>query len=338
MKNPISGFAIRLALISVPMLLLTASYLYFDPYKVLRPYSAYFESGKPNYVVLNKGYVSLQTFIHNYPVLKYDSIVFGSSRSMYYRVADWKTHIKAVEGYHFDAAGESLFGIYKKFEFLHANNVPLRNALIILDTDTLSKTGNSKDHLFQQPPQLTQKPMYLFHLDAFKTFLNPEFLTAYFDLKLFGQMRPYMKDAGIMDDRSFEYDPASNEILFSDYEAEIKEDRGAFYASRKNFFRERSKIQQVSPPVIQAEQRRQLQYIKDRLAADQASYRLVISPGYDQVKFNPGDLEILNTIFGSANVFDFSGINEFTTPMDNFYDGLHYRPHVAKQILDRIYR
>ena len=41
-----------------PLLLVLALYFVLDPFKVLRDYDAYYTSGTPDYVVLNRGYVS----------------------------------------------------------------------------------------------------------------------------------------------------------------------------------------------------------------------------------------------------------------------------------------
>lgn len=58
---------------------------------------------------------------------------------------------------------------------------------------------------------------------------------------------------------------------------------------------------------------------------------------YDQLKINEEDLEYLKTLFGDVNVFDFSGINKFTNDYKNYYEASHYRPHVTKEIMEKIY-
>ena len=63
----------------------------------------------------------------------------------------------------------------------------------------------------------------------------------------------------------------------------------------------------------------------------------MISPLYDQVKFNPEDLSVLQEVFGHNQVFDFSGVNEFTTSKYNYYETSHYRPHVANEIMKKVY-
>jgi hypothetical protein len=49
------------------------------------------------------------------------------------------------------------------------------------------------------------------------------------------------------------------------------------------------------------------------------------------------DIKILQAVFGADSVFDFSGINELTTPFTGYYERSHYRPHVARAVLDSVY-
>ena len=66
-------------------------------------------------------------------------------------------------------------------------------------------------------------------------------------------------------------------------------------------------------------------------------YRVVVSPLYDQIKMNPEDVKALGEIFGAENVFDFSGVSEFTSDYRNYYDDSHYRPNVAREVLNIAY-
>ncbi len=52
----------------------------------------------------------------------------------------------------------------------------------------------------------------------------------------------------------------------------------------------------------------------------------------------PDDREILQGIFGKENVYDFSGINEFTEDYHNYYEAGHYRPLLGNKLLERIYK
>ena len=90
-------------------------------------------------------------------------------------------------------------------------------------------------------------------------------------------------------------------------------------------------------PVIKESQRQMLAEIKKIFTKHHTSYRIVISPQYDQIKFNPEDLRYLEDLFGKDFVFDFSGRNILTENYKNYYDKFHYRPQVSRQIMEIIY-
>jgi hypothetical protein len=338
MKKQELLFLIKAIFLATPLMALLGSYLYFDPFKVLRKYDSYYESGKPSYITLNRGYVSVETFLHNYTKYKYDSVIFGNSRSIFYPVADWKKYINAKECFHFDASDESLYGIYKKFEFLHKNKVSLKNALIIMDPQLLSKADDEDDYLFKQPPLLTSESYLSFQSRFLKTYLNGNFFIPLLDFKLTGKLRPYMIKGFLLDDRPLTYDVVTNELSLDYFENMINKNKDDYYVPRRGLFYKRDAVQKYSDAVIGAEQIKQLQYIKDRLDAGKTNYRIVISPLYDQQKINSKDRLVLSRIFGADNVFDFSGINDLTGTIYNYYDPSHYRPHVCKWILSHIYK
>ena len=58
---------------------------------------------------------------------------------------------------------------------------------------------------------------------------------------------------------------------------------------------------------------------------------------FDQKKINEKDLLIIEKIFGSKNVYDYSGVNEITLDIHNYYEKSHYRRRVGRKILDEIY-
>jgi hypothetical protein len=337
MKNQRILFLMKVIVLATPLMVLLGTYFYFDPFKVLYKYDSYFESGKPSYVTLNKGFVSVENFLHNYTKYKYDSIIFGSSRSMFYPVADWKKYINATECFHFDAAVESLYGVYKKFELLHKNRMPLKNALIIVDSDLLSQAVGAEGYLLKQHPLLTSESPLSFQLRFLKTYLNKTFFIAFLDFKLSGKLRPYMTKYNILDDRPLNYDVVTNEVTFVYFENMINKNKDDYYVPRKNLFYLRDTTQKYSDPVIGKEQEKQLQYIKSQLNENNTSYRVVISPLYDQKKINPKDYHILCQIFGTDRVFDFSGINNLTSSKYNYYDNSHLRPNLSKWVLKHIY-
>ena len=64
---------------------------------------------------------------------------------------------------------------------------------------------------------------------------------------------------------------------------------------------------------------------------------MIISPNYNQININPADIEILKNIFKEKNVFDFSGVNEYTNDIHNYYEKGHYRPILGAQLLQKVY-
>ena len=100
----------------------------------------------------------------------------------------------------------------------------------------------------------------------------------------------------------------------------------------------RDSIQKYSPKVIGESQYRMLKEISEIFKKHKTKYKIIISPLYDQLKFNKSDVRILQMLFGDENVFDFSGINFITNDYHNYYENSHYRPHVADYIMKVIYK
>jgi len=332
MKKTIIKFFIKTGFLSAPVLFIVILYLVFDPFKVLYSYSSYYISGEPSYVILNRDYVSTETFIQKYPTFKYNSFIFGNSRSIFYEIKDWQKYLSSNKCFHFDASGETIYGINKKINYLNANNILIKNALIIIDYETLQGISDSKGHLFLKHPILYNGDYYPFQIEYIKTFFDLDFLKAYLLFKLFD-----IKSKSL-DDRPFDYNSENNEIKFTTYENMINKNPDDYYLPRKSVFFKRDTIQQYSPIVIKDKQKEMLTEISNILRKDNANYKIIINPLYNQQKLNLADLNILKSLFGNENVFDFSGINEITNNMYNYYETSHYRPHVAKMIIDEIYR
>jgi hypothetical protein len=311
-----------------------------DPFKVVKTYDSYFVSGRPNYISLNKDHVSTQNWLNHYNQYGYDSYIFGNSRSLYYEINTWKNYIGAPyqKCYHFDASGESIYGIAKKFEFLDKQEAKIKNCLIVLDAELLNQANNSAGHLFLKDPNLSGDHKFKFQLEAIKAFFDFKFLTSFLDFKMSGKVKDYMKKEFLLDDRSFYYDKVTNEIQQQQYENMIRENPMDFYGPRKDVFYTRDMTKEkVNAPVIKAAQLELLSSIKNILQKNQTNYRIVVSPLYDQKKINPEDLAILKNTFGDKNVFDFSGINDFTKDFHNYYETSHYRPHIAAAVMRIIY-
>src|SRR5450759_4335697 len=114
-KQSIFTFLKKLVYFALPFVGILIIYLIADPFKVVRNYPSYYNSGDTAYISLNRDYVNTTTFDMYYSINNYNSFILGNSRSIYYDVKDWKTHLNSSNScFHYDAYGENLYGVYKK--------------------------------------------------------------------------------------------------------------------------------------------------------------------------------------------------------------------------------
>jgi len=328
---------IRFAITGViAFLMLIGSYFILDPFKVIYQYDRFVENNAKSYIVLNQDYVSTKTFETKYKSKKYNSFIFGNSRSIFYQISDWKLYIGQNSNcFHFDASDESLYALHKKIIYINGKKVNIDNVLLILDNNILNQEKPRNGPLFEISPQLVNNDNFTsFHLTYFKAFCTPSFLFPATYFIITNKVPPFMKSA--LDARPRSYDPITNELQFDEYERMINE--GKYYTKERAIvFYERDTIQEYTPPSIKSPQVLMLKDIYDIFKKNNTNYKIIISPLYDQVKLNPNDLKFLEDLFGKKNVFDFSGINKFTSDYKNYYETSHYRPHVARELLKIVY-
>ncbi|MEJ8816957.1 hypothetical protein [Lacibacter sp. H407] len=328
----------KLLLFCSPLLVLMVLYFLYDPFKVLRHYNSYYESGGNNYVTLNKDYVSTENFINRYPRQQYTSYVLGNSRSIYYEVNTWGqlTGEPADRCYHFDAYGENLYGVAKKIRFLDNNNCQIKHVLLVIDKVLLEETKNQKKYFRIKHPAVSGESRLKFQITFFKAFLNYAFLKEFIPAFVFS-VKPDSAAGGIFQSIPMLYDPVTNEQRMEFLEQQIRTNKEQYYLKRKPVFYKRDSLAVNVAPVIGRAQKKLLTGIKQVFDKHQTNYKIVVSPLYDQLKLAPVDLLYLQELFGTINVFDFSGKNAFTETIENYYEDSHYRPHVADSIMYRIY-
>jgi hypothetical protein len=335
MNKGIPRFLLKALLFSLPMLGLTVWYFVDDPFRVLRKYESFYPPDN-QYVILNRDYVSTELFLKNNPKQHYEAFIFGSSRSLFYRAADWEKHIHTHRIFHFDASSETLFGIYSKLKYLDEQKIPIHHALIVMDYTTLTKTTDSPGHILTKHPLTAQKNEINFQIEFLKAFWDMKFLIPYLDLKISGKFKGYMGVA--LQSWNVEFDETHNEISHPHTDEQIAGNREAYYQSKMNvIFYKRDTITRFSPTAIQEEQQKMLREIQGIFLKNRTQLKIVINPLYDQTRLNPKDLQALKSIFGETVVYDFSGINDLTQDVYNYYETSHYRPHVATEIMNRMY-
>jgi hypothetical protein len=251
----------------------------------------------------------------------------------------WKKYIHTDRCFHYDAAAESMLGMYRKIRFLDSLHVNIKHALLVLDSETLIQTAEYPGHLFMSHPILSHRNWFSYQTDYVKTFFSPQFLVAYVDYTLSGKVKPYMNAGFLLYDFPFEYSPKYNEMRLEKDEKIIQSNPEIFYNKKKRaVFYQRPAVQQESNRVIYDKQEKMFREIRRIFQKNHTQYKIIINPLYDQKKLNATDLAILKQYFGENQVFDFSGINFITNDYHNYYEASHYRPQVSRYILGEVYK
>lgn len=313
-------------------------YILLDPFKVIKSYDNLIDTNAQGDVGLNTDYIATTTFDKSYKKKNYNSFIFGNSRSIFYQVTDWEKHLPPNSScYHFNANSETIYSLYKKIQYIDKKNLSIKNALLVIDYSIITCDKPRAGHLFIISPHLVNNTNVIkFHLTFLKAFLTPKFLCAYIDFKISGKIKPYMTRKNLLDDTPVNYELVTNEIRY-DYFEELISQNYYYSPERMSAFYERDTMLKYSPIAINVNQKIILRCIHDIFKKHNTNFKFIISPLYDQIKLNPIDLEYLKTLFGESNVFDYSGINKFTIDYKNYYEDSHYRPHVAREILNEIY-
>jgi len=324
-------FFLKLLFMILPGLCIVGAYFLLDPFRVLFHYDEVKVVHKG--LSLNRDHTSVELFLRQKDDVGYDSFILGNSRTLAFLCADWSKHIDSNAAFHFDASAETLFGIAGKLRLIDASGLPIRNALLVLDRTTLGGTTNSYGHLYIKHPAISEESVLKFHWSFVKAYLTncfPILCRSYFDVT------PPTQRA-LFDERRFRVDPVTNDFYMESVEEEIRSLGDAYYSKRANLFPEHRGVPQVSSLAIGPKQLKLLRDIRAIFEEHGTSCHIVISPLYDQASLNPRDVEALSSIFGKGSVHDYSGVNEFTSDIRNYYESSHYKPGVGRAIFRKIY-
>jgi hypothetical protein len=319
----------------IPLLILTLGYLYYDPFKVVKSYNDYSHSA----VVLNRDFTSTEMFLKNQAKEKYNSFVFGSSRTLAFRPHPWAKYLpNQAKPFIFEAAGESIYGIYTKLKYLDAKKVQIDNALLIICRDhSFANDANHSGHLYIKHPITSGESNFDFHWLFYKAYLNPRFLFCFHIFTFTNNYKPYMDGCIDYKNKKVRINSQTNEATNVYYEDELAKNEDTYYAKRETMFYKRSGEKIDSVDRINKKHLFMLGEIKKILAKNKTNYKVVLTPLYEQVKFSKNDFKILKATFGT-NLYDFTGKNKFTENKRNYYETSHFRPNVGDSIFKIIYR
>jgi len=334
MHVPILRLLFRITILSFPLLVSIIFYLLLDPFAVLH----FKMKDAEQWVFKCRDFNTIEAFKKNYPIYSYDSFILGNSRSLAFCAFDWQKYISPSVPFHFDATNESLFGIFKKFIYLKKHKIKIKNAFITLDYPTLIQVKNNLKDITQiKHPEISGESYLKFHFLFYKSFFQDRYWLKYIDFKFNHIFREsYGEDT--FQKRYFNLNLTTNDLVIESDENAIRTDSVGYYIKKIHRFYSRDTLPESYPESIGSIQVSYLQEIKSILQANKSEYYIIIHPHYNQIKLNSRDLNILNEIFGKNHVYDFSGKNEYTREVGNYFEPEHFKRKIGRDIFSRIYR
>lgn len=320
-------FILKIVKCGTPIFLFLCLYVALDPCAVIWNFGQY-----PDYKANNSAFNSYLLLTAKEPI-PYNSFIVGSSRSWNWPWEEWEKRLDSTAlAFHLDQSGDGCPGALERLRFVYAHVPEVKNVLLVVDAIFLEQTHEDGGIQYRTPWQMKQKKDYFaFQIAALRFFLSWNGIKSYWQIgEDYKHILPYYYDE-------------RHEPHFIGKEQALAQDPENYYAhyamqhSPIYRFPQRDTIEQVGAPVLRKENIRMLSEIHDLFVQGGTNYKVVVSPVYDQVKLNPRDKAVLDSLFGEKNVYDFSGINEFTQDSLNYYEASHYRPCVSKQLLKIMY-
>ncbi len=324
-------FIPKILLFGSPFLALALSYFVFDPFHVLRNYPEY---GSNYLKTFNRNRISTQTYLNYKDTCSFNSFILGSSRASAFQTSDWGKLIHEPHPFHFDAFNDNISGIRGKLEFIDKNGSPIKNALILVDSDTFSEQyDHSESIVHHKDYRWTNENALAYHTRFFKAYFKKKYFVSYLDLKLFNTYRPFYMDEFFR--FKYFYTTPHNDFLFPENIENIRKDSVAYYANPE--FHEREKNPAMMDRQIMKHHLADLKTIDSLFKVHQTRYKIIIGPAFDQRPYHPIDLDILAIYFGKKNVYNYTGKNVYTEDISNYYEMSHYKPVAGRRIMEEIY-
>lgn len=336
-KNGMKRFVLRCLLALLPVFLVVALYLIKDPFHVVKPYQGkIYNPGDTISLTINWGHVTIESFKYFNPEGQFDSFIFGSSLSGYYRIEDWKTHLPAdAHPFHFNASRETLYGILNKLYYLGARSVPVKNALIIMEDEMLMRRPLDNDVLFVQHPETASEvSWWKFHQLYFNAYRRPE-LIAY--LLCPGPMTEKVLEEGYATTDVSDRDESINEGCYNLADSLIAHDPDAFFTPEHLAQYSLPVKELPCPPKITPEVEWVLETIAGVLNTLGTDYQIIIPPHYGYEAIASSDLYLLELIFGQERVHDFSHDPQMGVDLHYYYDEGHLVAQACAQLMDSAY-
>lgn len=278
---------------------------------------------------LNREMVCYETHDALRDSMRFDAFIFGNSRSQAYHCEEWAKHLpEDAVPFHFDASAESLTGTWQKIRHLHRSGSDIRHALLIVDPSFFNALNwNRPPPIFHVHPLGSGQSVWRYRLAFLRAFMTPDLLRSYYHDQLFGA------NSVPWTEYNASLNPVNCNVLYG-LEDQIRTDSITYYASR---VWRRSEKETQSQMVPSEREVALVSEISSIFKEHGTQVRVIVSPLFDRVRMSDARLAMLREHFGADRVHDFSGDNEWTEPIGNYYEQRHYRPHVARALMNKIY-
>lgn len=331
-------FVLLSLLALLPAILLVGVYVVKDPFGVLTPYDGHsLATGDTLQLTVNTGYVSNEAFKFFEPTHHYDSFIFGSSLSGYYRIHDWKRYLPGgASAFHFNASRETLQGILNKLNFLSRNGVTIRHALIVMEDEMLKRQPLDGDILYVQHPSTAKNvSWWKFHQLYFNAFRHPE-LVAYtlFHTAITAQL---VLDKGYATTDIPDRIEELNEGYYGRADSIIATDPSAFFTPDHLARYSQPMRLMPCPDKITPQVEGLLRDIASVLKNQYTDYQIIIPPHYAWEAMSSHDLFKLEQIFGMERVHDYSHDATMSSDLHYYYDDGHLISRQCARLMDSAY-
>lgn len=322
-----------LGTIGIPILLLLGLFLYTDPFKTLHNFDINDIDGT------NREYLSTELFKLNIDKYNYNSFVFSSSKGCGINTYTWKMHMQdsTAQPFLFQAWSESLTGVELKIQYLLENDIPINNALILLDIPgSFANNQLPKEALSMKHYMFTKQPKWIYNAYLFYNYCQKPSQWLKSIKKKINQQKIAFSSDLITNDWNANNYSTYDKIPTLDSLKECSDmTRRTFFENIKH---KTDNDIKMSPVMLSAPFKEQLMRIKKMLEQNSTDYHIIITPAYCYTSsyINNKDLEELNTIFGEKRVHDFSK-HYITRDYNYFTDPGHFGLRAGYIMLEEIY-
>lgn len=337
MKESIKKFCFRTLLAALPVFLFMALYAIVDPFHIIHPVTTDAQGRDSVMVSNNAGFTSIETYLLYDDQYHYDSFIFGSSMSQNFKASYWRPYLDSTASIlHLDASSEFLEGIINKMNFINKHGTTIKNALIIIEAEMISRQPQEDNILFIQHPSTSgAKNWFKFHTLHFNAFRD---LTQVKYALFHDTYNEEMQQKNMIASNAPDRIAHLNEFYYGTIDSIITQCPDKFFTPQLLAARKHAVLPTATKHAIDDKTELQLKLIKQILDKNHTSYIILVPPCNNQPQLQWHDLWVMKSIFGDDKVHNFSSHPQLVFNERAYYDNLgHLISAKCRMLLDSAY-